>query len=83
MCYNKIVYVRLIPIQLRACLVELHAAPDPRNSSTPNFLRQTHPTPAAPPWICSRKKVEQTPNSMVFMECLKRYSTKSNFVELV
>jgi hypothetical protein len=25
------------------------------------------------------KKVEQTPNSMVFKECLKRYSTKSKF----
>jgi hypothetical protein len=50
-----------------------------KNNSTPNFLSQTHPTPPAPPWICSRKKVDQTPNSMVFMEYLKRYSTKSKF----
>jgi hypothetical protein len=27
----------------------------------------------------AKTKVEQTPNSMVFMECLKRYSTKSKF----
>jgi hypothetical protein len=69
-------------VQVRACLGEFHAAPDQKNSSTPNFLRQTHPTSAAPPWICSRKKVEQTPNSMVFMECLKRYPPNPNFVEL-
>jgi hypothetical protein len=53
-----------------------------KNSSTPNFLSQTHPTPAAPPWICSRKKVKHTP-SMGFIEYLKRYSTKSKFPGVV
>jgi hypothetical protein len=27
-----------------------------KKSSTANFFSQTQPTPAAPPWICFRKK---------------------------
>jgi hypothetical protein len=38
------------------CLAELHEAPDPKNQLHSNFFSQTHPTPAAPPRICSKKR---------------------------
>jgi hypothetical protein len=60
------------------CLAELHEAPDPKNQLHSNFFSQTHPTPAAPPRICSKKRWTG-PNSMVFVEYLKRCSTRSKF----
>jgi hypothetical protein len=45
----------------RACLGELHAAPDSKNQLRSKNVSQTQPAPAAPPWICSKTTVEQAP----------------------
>jgi hypothetical protein len=68
--------------EFRACLGELQTAPDPKNNSTPTFSCQTHPAPAVPLRICSKKKVEPGLKSMDLVEYLLRHSTKQNLVEL-
>jgi hypothetical protein len=72
----------MLAMQLRACLGELQIAPDQKNNSTPTFSCQTHPAPAAPPRICSKKKVEPGLKSMDLVEYLLRHFTKQNLVEL-
>jgi hypothetical protein len=66
----------------RACLGELHAAPDPKNQLHSKFSPPNTPNSSSSTVDLLHKKVEQTPNSMAFMECLKRYSTKSKFPEV-
>jgi hypothetical protein len=47
------------------------------------FSSQTYPAPVTPPRIRSRKKGGADPNSMVFVEYLRRYSPTPCFIKLV
>jgi hypothetical protein len=66
-----------LPERVRACLGELHTAPDPTKQLHSIFFPAKHINSKN---SRSTKSIDLAPNSTKSMECLKGYSAKACFV---
>jgi hypothetical protein len=62
-----------------ACLAELHAAPDPKKQLRSKNCQPNTTNSSSSTVDLLQKNGGASPNSMFFVEYLRRYSTKSKF----